>query len=144
MKNVNIISTVVQKSQPGKRVPTGNTIIVQGGGGEVDIDKVLEEVLNEIQGTFLSRVNNDSAKGVIDFLSGFAVAGHVVSRVLGVGEEGDVTDSTIMSSARVIEEFDKAVGTISKSFLSAVSLKLTIFTYGFMLFHKASNSACSS
>ena len=110
MKNVNIISTVVQKSQPGKRVPTGNTIIVQGGGGEVDIDKVLEEVLNEIQGTFLSRVNNDSAKGVIDFLTGFAVAGHVVSRVLGLGDKADVTDETIMSGARVIEEIETAGG----------------------------------
>ena len=45
MKEVNIRSTLVQRDQSGKRIPTGNNIFIQGNA---DIDLVKAELLLEI------------------------------------------------------------------------------------------------
>lgn len=110
MKKVNIISTVVSKGKPGERIPTGNTIIVQGGGGSADMEEVAKN--------FLSKTKDDAAKGVIDFLLGFKIAGAVVRKLLRRNESGDITDESVMSSARVIDEIENSLRNLDERYLS--------------------------
>lgn len=83
MIELNIISTVVQRSLEGRPIPTGgNTIIVQGGGS-VDVDAIVKEVKDAIRNDFLSSLNDDEAEGVIDFLNGLKVGGLPISKYEG-------------------------------------------------------------
>lgn len=119
MKKVNIISTVVQKGQPGQRIPTGNTIIVQGGGGSADME--------EVEKSFLSKIKDDSSKGIIDFLVGFKIAGLMVRTILKTDSDADIADDNIMSSARVMEEINGGLKNLDQRYLSKLKDDRTPF-----------------
>ena len=115
MKEVEVISTVVGRNQTGKRVPTGNTIIGQGGG--VDLDEIKESILLEVAKDYLSKIKDDTAEGLIDFTIGMKLAGIVLDSIIQVGGIDDITDNNVMSSARVAEELEKLIDRLKDIFI---------------------------
>lgn len=70
--NLDIISTVVQRSVTGRPVPTGNTIIMQGGA---DIDNIIDKITADLRDKYLSKTTDDEALGMIDFKPGLKIGG---------------------------------------------------------------------
>ena len=103
MKRVDIISKVVGRDTTNKRVPTGNTIIVQGGGSVIDID----EIKKQLEKFFLSDDNNDEANGVINFLQGIKIKSQAITDVITVLSESDPNDTSIFTAERVVKELEK-------------------------------------
>ena len=118
LKRVEIISTVVSREQSGKRVPTGNNIFITGRGA--DMDAVKAEVMLEIAKEFISKVKDDTAEGVINFLAGIRVANMMISGLLTLEATDEATDENIMSSARVIREIEDAIKELDDRYLSKI------------------------
>lgn len=117
MIELNIISTVVQRSLEGRPIPTGgNTIIVQGGGS-VDVDAIVKEVKDAIRNDFLSSLNDDEAEGVIDFLNGLKVKGNLVDSVLLAANESTLTDTQLMTAAKIAKYVDDEIKKLDDRFL---------------------------
>ena len=114
MKKINIISTVVQRTKSGKKIPTGNTIIVQGGG-TVDV----EDLKKELEKYFLSDDKDDAAKGVIDFIEGLKVKGVKVSFIIDSESEFEGEDDALYTALKSNNIFlrkdknDRSTGTIA-------------------------------
>lgn len=70
--NLDIISTVVQRSVTGRPVPTGNTIIMQNGA---DIANIIDKITADLRGKYLSKTIDDEALGMIDFKPGLKIGG---------------------------------------------------------------------
>ena len=113
MKRVNIISTIVQRSQSGQRVPTGNTIVVEGGGN-VDLD----ELKYEISKDFLKKKEEDVAEERITFKKGIAIGKEVIDAVSTWEDGTEPTDTAVPTNKRVEMRFlrkdkdDRSKGTI--------------------------------
>lgn len=114
MKKINIISTVVQRGLSGQRVPTGNTIIVEGGGS-VDVDALKYEISKD----FLKKKEDDRAEGRINFLKGIAINGEVIEGVDTSEEGAEPSDTSVPTTKRVEKRFlrkdkdDRSVGVIA-------------------------------
>jgi hypothetical protein len=102
MKEVNIISTIVQRQQSGNKIQNGNTIIVNGGGS-VDIDKILAEVAEE----FLSKNKDGNAKAVINFINGLEIGGDLVNMLIKADSVSEYSDESLMTSKRIKDELLK-------------------------------------
>lgn len=124
MKEVNIISTVVQRDQSGKRVPTGNNIFIQGSA---DIDSIKAELLLEISKEFLSKAKDDTAEGIINFLAGIRIAGALISNILLLESTENASDENIMSAARVVQEIEEEIKKLDDRFLSKIKDDRTPF-----------------
>ena len=111
-----IISTVVRKDLSGKKIPTGNNILIQGGN--VDIDNVTAEIMLNIAKEFISKTKEDDANGVINFLAGVKIAGALIDCLITLESESEVSDTNVMSSARVINEIEEQIKKLDESFLS--------------------------
>lgn len=130
MIELNIISTVVQRSLEGRPVPTGgNTIIVQGGGS-VDVDAIVKEVKDAIRNDFLSSLNDDEAEGVIDFLNGLKVKGNLVDSVLLAADESTLTDTQLMTAAKIAKYVDDEIKKLDDRFLRKDQNDRTEFSLG--------------
>lgn len=116
MKKPVIISTVVRKDLSGKKIPTGNNILIQGGN--VDIDNVTAEIMLNIAKEFISKTKEDDANGVINFLAGVKIAGALIDCLITLESESEVSDTNVMSSARVINEIEEQIKKLDESFLS--------------------------
>lgn len=101
MKNVDIISTVVQRVQKDKGIPIRNNIFMQGSS--VDVDAILKEVAKE----FLSKNKDADARAVISFLNGIKVSGVPIKKVLGTESGDEATDENVMTSKRILAELEK-------------------------------------
>lgn len=115
MKEVNIISTIVSRSRSEQKVPTGNTIIVQGQA--LDLDEIKEAILLDVSRNYLSKTNDDSANGVIDFEVGMALAGLLVDKLIQTTSIEELTDNNIMSSARIAQEIANAIDKLKDIFI---------------------------
>ena len=116
MKKPVIISTVVRKDLSGKKIPTGNNILIQGGN--VDIDNVTAEIMLNIAKEFISKTKEDDANGVINFLAGVKIADALIDCLITLESESEVSDTNVMSSARVINEIEEQIKKLDESFLS--------------------------
>ena len=101
MKNVDIISNVVQRVQKDKGIPIRNNIFMQGS--TVDVDAILKEVAKE----FLSKNKDADARAVISFLNGIKVSGVPIKKVLGTESSDEATDESVMTSKRILAELEK-------------------------------------
>lgn len=117
-KKLTVLNTGERKASSGDG--SVRYIMKGGSGGSTGGSGGSVANMDEIAKNFLSRIKDDTAGGIIDFLMGFRVAGNLVSKLLKTDSEGKITDETIMSGARVIEEIETAAGAMSKSFLSKV------------------------
>lgn len=130
MIELNIISTVVQRSLEGRPIPTGgNTIIVQGGGS-VDVDAIVSEVKDAIRNDFLSSLNDDEANGVIDFLNGLKVKGNLVDSVLLAADESTLTDTQLMTAAKIAKYVDSRLEGLDEKYLRKDQNDRTEFSLG--------------
>lgn len=125
LKKVDVVSSVVHREQSGKRVPTGNNIFITGSGA--DIDAVKAEVMLEIAKEFISKVKDDTAEGVINFLAGIRIANMLISGLLTLESSDEATDENIMSSARVIREIEDAIKELDDRYLSKIKDDRTPF-----------------
>ena len=100
LKNVDIISTVVQRVQKDKGIPIRNNIFMQGS--TVDVDAILKEVAKE----FLSKNKDADARAVISFLNGIKVSGVPIKKVLGTESGDEATDENVMTSKRILSELE--------------------------------------
>ena len=125
LKKVDVVSSVVHREQSGKRVPTGNNIFIMGSGA--DIDAVKAEVMLEIAKEFISKVKDDTAEGVINFLAGIRIANMLISGLLTLESSDEATDENIMSSARVIREIEDAIKELDDRYLSKIKDDRTPF-----------------
>ena len=116
MKKPVIISTVVRKDLSGKKIQTGNNILIQGGN--VDIDNVTAEIMLNIAKEFISKTKEDDANGVINFLAGVKIADALIDCLITLESESEVSDTNVMSSARVINEIEEQIKKLDESFLS--------------------------
>lgn len=113
MKEVNIISTVVQRDQSGKRVPTGNTILIQGGNANV------EELKDELSKEFISKKKQDIAEKIIEFKEGLSINGIKVESIV-LSEDNTVPNDNSMPTTKHVDERylrkdkdDRSKGTIA-------------------------------
>ena len=100
MKNVDIISTVVQRVQKYKGTPIRNYVFMQGSS--VDVDAILREVAKE----FLSKNKDADARAVVNFLKGIKVSGVPIKQVLGTESADEATDENVMTSKRILAELE--------------------------------------
>lgn len=113
MKEVNIISTVVQRDQSGKRVPTGNTILIQGDNVNV------EDLKNELSKEFISKKKEDIAEKIIEFKEGLSINGLKVESIV-LSEDNTVpNDNSVPTTKHVDERYlrkdkdDRSKGTVA-------------------------------
>ena len=104
MKNVDIISTVVQRVQKDKGIPIRNNIFMQGS--TVDVDAILKEVAKE----FLSKNKDADARAVISFLNGIKVSGVPIKKAVAGISAGLVTGETdddyiVLTDIQGLEDF---------------------------------------
>lgn len=73
MRKIDIISTVVRRSLTGEKIPSGNTIVFEGGN--IDIDSILDKLSVEMRDKYLSKTTDDEALGLINFKQGLKIGG---------------------------------------------------------------------
>lgn len=93
----NTIDTVIGDRTPSVGNDTSNS--GSGNGGTTDINKYLKD--------YLSRVNDDSASGVITFLKGLLLG----STTYGLTQYGNATLKSIIAEYLSSEDFDEALQT---------------------------------
>ena len=139
MKKVVIGSRAIPSNARSKNYPagasvvrtgSGGTIINGGGGSDVDIIKSTDEksatdknVLSALRSimSFLSKNDNESAKGVIDFLNGIKLNGKALDGIIQKGSSDSASDSNVFSSLRTLSEILNNNEELKKLFLSKTS-----------------------
>ena len=125
MKKVDIISTVVQRDRTGGKIPSGNTIFIQGGS--LDLDEAKAELMLELAKEFIHKAKDDTASGVINFLAGIKIANILIDGVLTLESSGEATDANVMSAARVVKEIEDSIKELDERFLSKIKDDRTPF-----------------
>lgn len=125
MKKVDIISTVVQRDRTGGKIPSGNTIFIQGGS--LDIDEAKAELMLELAKEFINKAKDDTASGVINFLAGIKIANILIDGILTLESSGEATDANVMSAARVVKEIEDSIKELDERFLSKIKDDRTPF-----------------
>ena len=87
----------------------GVTTTISGGGSGADIGALKDE--------FLSKKNNDTAKGIIDFVKGLKIASAIIKSVITEQSEKNPDDESIMTAARVIKELEELVDKLDDKYL---------------------------
>lgn len=116
MKKVDIISTVVQRDRTGGKIPSGNTIFIQGGS--LDIDEAKAELMLELAKEFIHKAKDDTASGVINFLAGIKIANILIDGILTLESSVEAKDTKVMSAARVVKEIEESIKELDEKFLS--------------------------
>lgn len=116
MKQVTIkTSTIPSKARSkhyesaGVSVIGGATTTISGGGSGADIGALKDE--------FLSKKNNDTAKGIINFLNGLQIASATIKAVITEMSERDQDDESVMTAARVMKELEGIVDKLDDKYL---------------------------
>ena len=128
MKKVDIISTVVQRDRTGGKIPSGNTIFIQGGS--LDLDEAKAELMLELAKEFINKAKDDTASGVINFLAGIKIANILIDGILTLESSGEATDANVMSAARVVKEIEDSIKELDERFLSKIKDDKTPFNLG--------------
>lgn len=125
MKKVDIISTVVQRDRTGGKIPSGNTIFIQGGS--LDLDEAKAKLMLELAKEFIHKAKDDTASGVINFLAGIKIANILIDGILTLESSGEATDANVMSAARVVKEIEDSIKELDERFLSKIKDDRTPF-----------------
>ena len=128
MKKVDIISTVVQRDRTGGKIPSGNTIFIQGGS--LDIDEAKAELMLELAKEFINKAKDDTASGVINFLAGIKIANILIDGIMTLESSVEATDTNVMSAERVVKEIEGSIKELDERFLSKIKDDKTPFNFG--------------
>ena len=116
MKQVTIKTSTIPSKARSKHyesasvsVMGGVTTTISGGGSGADIGALKDE--------FLSKKNNDTAKGIIDFVKGLKIASAIIKSVITEQSEKNPDDESIMTAARVIKELEELVDKLDDKYL---------------------------
>lgn len=105
MKQVDIRTRTVPNRPRSGNYPTGSTISVGGGGSSSTIINEGGGMdLAEARKHFLSRTNDDTASGIINFSKGLRILSDLINKLFKENTEGDMSDESIMTSLRVLKE----------------------------------------
>ena len=116
MKKVNIISTVVARGQEGKGTAAGgNRIFIQGE--TVDVQALKDEVLLEVAKRYLSKIYDDTSKGIINFANGMKIADALLNKVIGLNDPSIATDRSVMTGARILHELEELLKRADKRYI---------------------------
>ena len=114
-KKLTVINTEQKKSSVegasssgAAKILTGS--LVPGSGGSIDFELLKTQ--------FLSRIQADSASGVIDFLKGFKIKGDLISNVIrSIDNDKTASDISIFTAARVLLELEKLLSKIDNKYI---------------------------
>lgn len=116
MKQVTIKTSTIPSKARSKHyesasvsVMGGTTTTISGGGSGADIGALKDE--------FLSKKNNDTAKGIINFLNGLQIASATIKAVITEMSEKDPDDESVMTAARVIKELKELVDNLDDRYI---------------------------
>ena len=87
----------------------GATTTISGGGSGADIGELKDE--------FLLKKNNDTAKGIINFLNGLQIASATIKAIITEMSEKDPDDESVMTAARVMKELEGIVDKLDDKYL---------------------------
>ena len=105
MKQVDIRTRTVPNRPRSGNYPTGSTVSVGGGGSSSTIINEGGGMdLAEARKHFLSRTNDDTAAGIINFSKGLRILSDLINKLFKENTEGDMSDESIMTSLRVLKE----------------------------------------
>ena len=105
MKQVDIRTRTVPNRPRSGNYPTGSTVSVGGGGSSSTIINEGGGMdLAEARKHFLSRTNDDTAAGIINFSKGLRILSGLINKLFKESTEGDMSDESIMTSLRVLKE----------------------------------------
>ena len=105
MKQVDIRTRTVPNRPRSGNYPTGSTVSVGGGGSSSTIINEGGGMdLAEARKHFLSRTNDDTAAGIINFSKGLRILSGLINKLFKENTEGDMSDESIMTSLRVLKE----------------------------------------
>lgn len=105
MKQVDIRTRTVPNRPRSGNYPTGSTVSVGGGGSSSTIINEGGGMdLAEARKHFLSRTNDDTAAGIINFSKGLQILSGLINKLFKESTEGDMSDESIMTSLRVLKE----------------------------------------
>lgn len=145
MKEIPIISRTTPAKPRSANYPIssspsggGGTVSVSPGGGvEIDIIKTGDStafsdtnVLSSLRANdeFINRKKDSSVTAIVDYLKGLKINGMPVTRILNKDtEEGEFSDTDIMSALRVIAEIAAHDEELKKLFLSKTTNDRTPF-----------------
>lgn len=108
MKDVTIKTSVIPgkarskyyESAGGNTSRSNTTTIIQGGGGSsIDLDTIQKE--------FLSKKNDDTAQGIINFLKGIKIAGNAINQIITSNSDVEADDNSVMTALRTLAEIAK-------------------------------------
>ena len=116
MKQITIKTSTIPSKARSKHyesasvsVMGGATTTIPGGGSGADIGALKDE--------FLSKKNNDTAKGIINFLNGLQIASATIKAVITEMSEKDPDDESVMTAARVMKELEGIVDKLDDKYL---------------------------
>lgn len=118
MKDVTIKTSVIPgkarskyyESAGGNTSRSNTTTIIQGGGGSsIDLDTIQKE--------FLSKKNDDTAQGIINFLKGIKIAGNAINQIITSNSDVEADDNSVMTALRTLAEISKNNESLKDIFL---------------------------
>lgn len=97
-----------------------------GASGVIDLEVLASSLKKLLRKDFLSRLENDSASGIISFMKGWAMQGVVINQIitsLMEIEQADFNDQSLVTAARIILELKK----LDEKYLSKIKNDRTPF-----------------
>ncbi len=87
-------------------------------GERMGVSLNVSDILGRISRYFISKINNDTANGLITFLKGLKIAGNLINRIVKQGDK-DVTytDEDVMSALRVMTEIENSAEKLKEIFV---------------------------
>ena len=118
MKQVDIRTHTVPNRPRSGNYPAG-TVVSAGGGGSSStiINEGGGMDLAEARRHFLSKTNADTAAEVISFAKGLRILSDLINKIFKKDTEGDLTDTSVMTALRVLQEIADNNEKLKKIFL---------------------------
>lgn len=118
MKQVDIRTHTVPNRRRSGNYPAG-TVVSAGGGGSSStiINEGGGMDLAEARRHFLSKTNADTAAEIISFAKGLRILSDLINKIFKKDTEGDLTDTSVMTALRVLQEIADNNEKLKKMFL---------------------------
>lgn len=118
MKQVDIRTHTVPNRPRSGNYPAG-TVVSAGGGGSSStiINEGGGMDLAEARRHFLSKTNADTAAEIISFAKGLRILSGLINKIFKKDTEGDLTDTSVMTALRVLQEIADNNEKLKKMFL---------------------------
>ena len=118
MKQVDIKTRVIPNKPRSGNYPVGSTVVRGGStGGDTTIINQGGADLSTLRQQFLSKKNDDTAQGIINFLKGIKIAGNAINQIITSNSDVEADDNSVMTALKTLAEISKNNESLKDIFL---------------------------